>query len=93
MAIDLRRIKRVVGIYLTQDKPEPHLAIKIEGGIEAEALDWMGNVGFNQEGEFWVISRQNAQKSVTYGSIDWDTHWRGEKERTLSNVRKGLGRG
>jgi hypothetical protein len=64
--------------YLQGDSPKPHLAIQ-EPELSPEQMQEMG---FEQMGEYWVISLEDARKLVESSSgVDYERHWREERER------------
>lgn len=64
--------------YLNGDAPKPHLAIQ-EPELSPEQ---MKKLGFEQMGEYWVISLEDARKLVESSpGVDYDEHWRQERQR------------
>lgn len=89
--VTLSQVKRAIGQYISQDKPEPNLVLQLGDTVQVEAVTWLEQVGAKQEKEFWVISREQAKKALTPTSFDWDTHWKKEEERMKERIRQGLG--
>ena len=72
-------IKKVLQDYLAKKDPEPNLAIKIETIDVVNELELMKTLGFEEKGEYYVISRGNARKAIE--TLSLETHWRFETDR------------
>lgn len=92
MTVTLFQVKQAIGQYLNQAKPEPSLVLQLGDSVDIKAIDWLKQAGARQEKEFWIISREQAEKAITPVSFDWDTHWRKEEERMKQRIEEGLKR-
>jgi hypothetical protein len=70
--------------YLSQKNPQPHLAISNPDLTSDEMM----NLGFRPDGEYWVISKKDAQGALGLGGIDYNKHWRAEKKARRDMIRE-----
>lgn len=90
MAVTLLQLRKAIGQYLSQDKPEPHLILQFPDSIELSAIDWLKSSGAVWQRGFWVISRENAKEALFPSPIDWNTHWKNEEKRMKQRIKEGL---
>jgi hypothetical protein len=70
--------------YLAQSNVPKNLVIKFETLPPALIID----LGFTKQGEFWIISRADAEKALRERlgvpePFDWEAHWENERNRPL----------
>ncbi len=70
--------------YLKQTNVPKSLAIKFEAAVPAAIVD----LGFTKQGEFWVITKADAEVALRARlgipvPFDWNKHWEAERNRPL----------
>lgn len=88
MAVTTNDIKKKIAEYLSQAKPEPHLAFQFPDSITLEAIDFLKESGAVWQRNFWILSRDNAKKSLLPPQINWQAHWQDEKKRMAERMSK-----
>ena len=70
--------------YLAQANVPKYLVLKFETIVPVGIID----IGFEKQGDFWVISKATAEKALRERlgvpePFDWEAHWENERNRPL----------